>query len=201
MTLLIPHNKQLGLLSDAEARCFQIARRYQRRQLLANLFNLKPLFWSSSFDRLVWSGSLGRFLMQALILVVYLPVNFVVELVRLLHNLLLFPARYLLTFFNPSGLHAPGEKNLVGLYNAFFPFLELSVERTQRCLEDWVPVLYGASKSARYRLSYYVQDEKQKQQRAASQSGVMAASFRSYRAIARERLSRDLGYYTGERCD
>lgn len=201
MTLLIPHNKQLGLLSEAESQCFQIARRHQRRQLVANLLNLKRMFWSPSFERLIWSGNIGRFCMQCLILLVYLPVNFLVELVRFLHNLVLFPARYILTFFNPSGLHAPGEKNLVGLYNAFFPFLELSVERTQRCLEDWVPVLYGADKAKRHRLSYYVEDERQKQQRAASQSGVMAASFRSYRAIARERLSKDLGHYTGARCD
>ena len=201
MTLLIPHNKQLGLLSEAESTCFQIARRHQRRQLVVNLFSLKRLFWSPSFERLAWSGDVVRFLMQCLILLVYLPVNFVVELVKFLHGLLLFPIRFLLTFTNPAGLHAPGEKNLVGLYNAFFPFLDLDTERTQRCVEDWVPVLYGPDKAKRYRLGYYVEDERQKQKRAASQSGVMAASFRSFRAIARERLSKDLGYYSGARAD
>lgn len=199
MTLLIPHNKQMGLLSEAEAACFSVARRYQRRQLAARLVDIKRLFWPSNMKRLSWSNDGVRFLMQLGVLVVYLPVNFLVELVRLLHALLMFPFRYIGTFFTPSGLHAPGEKNLVGLHNAFFPFIELHADQAQQCIEEWVPILYGPAKAQKYKLASYIEDERQKQHKAARQSGVMAASFRSFRAIARERLSKDLGYYSGQR--
>lgn len=201
MTLLIPHNKHIGLLSDAEAACFDIARKYQRRAIVAGLFDLKRMFWPANMARLAWSVGGFRFLMQCVILSVYLPLNFVFQLLKTLHNLLLFPFRYLTTFFTPSGLHAPGEKNLVGLYNAFFPYLELRPEDAVACLDDWVPVLYGTNKAKQYKLARYADDERLKQLRAAEQSGVMAASFRSFRAIARERLSKDLGHYSGNRCN
>ena len=201
MTLLIPHNKHMGLLSEAEAACFDIARKYQRRAILSGLIDFKRLFWPTNVARLTWSAGGFRFLVQCAILVVYLPLNTLFQLLRTLHNFVMLPFRYGATLFTPSGLHAPGEKNLVGLYNAFFPYLELHPEDAVACLDDWVPILYGSAKARQYKLARYAEDERLKQLRAAEQSGVMAASFRSFRAIARERLSKDLGHYSGNRCN
>ena len=201
MTLLIPHNKHMGLLSEAEAACFDIARKYQRKAILAGVIDLERLFWPANVARLTWSEGSFRFLVQCAILVVYLPLNTFFQLLKSLHSLVMLPFRLAATLFTPSGLHAPGEKNLVGLYNAFFPYLELKPEDAVACLDDWVPVLYGGAKAQQYKLARYADDERLKQLRAAEQSGVMAASFRSFRAIARERLSKDLGHYTGNRCD
>lgn len=201
MTLLIPHNKHMGLLSEAEAECFSIAGKYQRRALIAGLIDFNRLFWPANIKRLSWSKDGARFLVQCLVLVIYIPLNALFYSLKALHNLLLFPFRFVGSFFKPSGLHSPGEKNLVGLYNAFFPFLALSPDDAVSCIDDWVPVLYGQLKSNKHKLAQYVADERLKQLKAAQQSGVMAASFRSFRAIARERLSKDLGHYSGNRCD
>lgn len=201
MTLLIPHNKHVGLLSEAESACFDIARRYHRRRLVAELVDIKAMLWPRNLERLSWSTDGTRFLVQCLVLVVYLPVNFLIQLLKSIQNLLFFPFRFAASYITPSALHAPGEKNLVGLYNAFFPFLKLSPDDAVSCIDEWVPVLYGPAKAKTHRLARYVDDERIKQMKVAKQSGVMAASFRSYRAIARERLSKDLGHYTGNRCD
>ncbi|UTA46378.1 hypothetical protein L1F30_09340 [Simiduia sp. 21SJ11W-1] len=201
MTLLIPHNKHVGLLSEAESACFDVARRYHRRRLVADLVDVKAMLWPRNLKRLSWSDDGMRFLVQCLVLVVYLPFNFLYQLLVTLQNLLLFPFKYLASWFTPQALHAPGEKNLVGLYNAFFPFLSLSPDDAVACIDEWVPILYGSAKARAHRLARYVDDERIKQMKVAKQSGVMAASFRSYRAIARERLSKDLGHYSGNRQD
>ncbi len=201
MTLLIPHNKHVGLLSEAESACFDIARRYHRRRLVADLVDVKALFWPRNLKRLSWSNDGSRFIVQCLVLTVYLPLNFIFQLLKSAQNILFFPFRFAVSWLTPGSLHAPGEKNLVGLYNAFFPFLRLSPEDAVACIDEWVPVLYGSAKAKVHRLARYVDDERIKQMKIAQQSGVMAASFRSYRAIARERLSKDLGHYTGSRQD
>lgn len=197
MTLLIPHKKHLGLLSAAESRCFCVVRHYQRKQLLADTFGRSQFSWPKNVNRLTWSGHGGRFLLQCLVLTIFLPIYTLFQIIRMLGNLLLFPLRFIATYITPSGLHSPGEKNLVGLYGAYSQVVNLSPRLYIQCMEEWVPILYGAAKSGKYSLSTYVEQERDKQRNASRQGEGMVASFRSPHAVARERLSKDLGYYTG----
>ena len=184
------------LLSRSEFACFHIARRYQRHTLRRQVLALDHLLWPRALDRLRWSSSPLRRCGQGLVLAVSLPFIVIGQLLGRLLGLLLFPFRYARTFAIPRGLAAPGEKTLVGIHNAFARFFDLPPEAYINCVDEWIRALYGCERSLREYLSATVVAEGVAESAAEGTAETdLSPSMRSYIAVARERLSKELGNY------
>ncbi|TQV78083.1 hypothetical protein FKG94_13460 [Exilibacterium tricleocarpae] len=185
--------KKLGkrgvLLSRSEFVCFHIARRYQRNVLKREAFGLEHWFWPAALDQLHWSASMPRRLGQGLIIAVSLPFIVSWQLLGRLARLLAFPFRYLRTYMIPRGLAAPGEKTLAGVHNAFARFFDLPPDAYMDCVDEWIQALYGLDRSLR---DYIVTMNRGAEQLPAP---ALSPSMRSYIAVAREKLSQELGHY------
>ena len=178
------------LLTEAESRCFYIARDYQRRSLLRSLAPVELRRWRAGFNKLGWSKNPLVLAIQWLVLLIALVPMLVWLAVKSCVRILLFPIRYLRTYTVPKDLRAPGEKTLVGIHNAFSRHLNLSAADYVACINDWIRILYGQETVMGHDLERFVDDEREKYQ----DRGV-AATTRSLLAISREKLSKQLGHY------
>jgi len=185
---------QQTLLTEAESRCFYVARDYQRRSLLRSLLPLELSQWRVGFEKLGWSNNPFILTIQWLVLVLALVPMSLWLLVKCCWRWGVFPFRYLGTFFPPKDLRAPGEKTLVGIHNAFARHVDLSVSDYIACINDWIRILYGEEKSVRYNLSNAIKLELDKKQQIGHRTE-MADVMRSLVAITREKLSKELGHY------
>lgn len=121
-------------LGRREWLCYKLARDYQRRLLVEELYRgpfccPRPSIWPTQ--------------VYLVVLLVTLPLYWVCGVLLLAWRLILFPWRWLLTFRLPESLVAPGEKSINGLHRSLMPHIELHGEAYVGCLCEWVVILYG----------------------------------------------------------
>ena len=182
------------LLTEAETRCFYIARDYQRKSLRRALLPLDLQQWRAGFNRLGWSKTPLVLTAQCLILLLAFVPMLVWLLGKSVVSLIAFPFRYAQTFFVPKDLNAPGEKTLVGIHNAFNRHLNLSASDYVACINDWIKVLYGEEASRRLNFDQAIKVEINKKINQHANSD-LAATTRSMVAVMREKVSKELGHY------
>jgi hypothetical protein len=199
--------RQIGkrglLFTQSELVCWQIYRLYQRRQLRSDLMAWGDVFWPRFLRHLSWPEAYALKLIQLLIILAVWPMLLIGALLQMLAKWLWFPARFLATFFTPKTLHAPGEKSLLGLHNAFVSASVSSVSLSDAlyidCIDEWVEQLYGPEVAAKRSLSVYLR-QLEDERRGLTLEVNLEASLRDELAVARERLSRDLGHYLIDEC-
>jgi len=182
------------LLTDAESRCFDIARNYQRKGLVRSLAPRELWRWRNEFHKLGWSKNGLVLGIQGLILALALIPMSLWLIAKCCLRLILFPYRYLLTFIVPKDLKAPGEKTLVGLHNAFHSHLNLGATDYIACLNDWIKILYGEKTLDQHNLQQLMETELKKVH-YQGQNDDLSGSLRSVVAVSREKLSKELGHY------
>ena len=182
------------LLTEAESRCFFIARDYQRKSLLRSLIPFELSQWSAGFDGLGWSKNPLVLAIQWLVLTLALIPMCVWLLVKCCLRWVAFPFRYLGTFSVPKDLSAPGEKTLVGIHNAFGRHLDLNAGDYIACLNDWIKILYGEETSLRYNLNNAIKVELDKN-KIRGKNEDLTTAMRSLVAVSREKISKELGHY------
>ncbi len=195
-----PDLKEIGLqrllLTEAESECFEIARNYQRRELIRSLAAPELNHWREGFNKLGWSKNALVFGAQSLILLIALGPMLIWLGFKWVFRLIVFPFRYIKTFFVPKTLSAPGEKTLVGLHNAFSMHMNLGASDYVCCLNDWIRVLYGENKLSERQLNDLVGDELRNIQfHTADTDSDLTLAHRSMVSVSREKLSKALGHY------
>ncbi|GAA5317240.1 MAG: hypothetical protein AseanaTS_24440 [Candidatus Pelagadaptatus aseana] len=133
-------------------------------------------------------------LLQGLIFLLLWPGIILWGLAEYLLLLLKSPGMLLSTYRAPEGVRSPGEKSLVGMHNAFQDILEMPNSVYIRCVDSWLPVLFGSVQPGKT-LREYVAIERLKQQKVYDSQFELAGQLRCEIAVARENLSRDLGHY------
>ncbi len=189
--------KQRVLLTKSESRCFFIARNYHRKKLWREITALNQIVWPVNLSGLSWSDYPIRFVAQLLVLLATIPLIVTWQLLKLTGKLLYFPFRYAETFFIPRDLAAPGERTIAGIHNAFNRYFDLPPDDYICCIDDWIRELYGEELAKAYSLRRYF--DKELSRFKSVHEGIreqFSNSFRRHIAIARERLSRDLGNYS-----
>jgi hypothetical protein len=186
------------LVTQEELSCWRIYRRYQRQQLFKDAAALDLVVWPLFLRHLQWPISPFVRCIQALLVMGVWPLLFIGALTRLLVNWLMFPARFIATLITPNQLQAPGEKSLLGLHNAFaclgISSIVLSEPLYIACFDEWIGLLYGDQVAKDKSLGMYIR--RVERERAEMEvSKPLEASLRDEVAVARERLSRDLGHY------
>jgi len=179
-------------MSDNEMRCYQAAMRWQRRELLRDLWrSLKPV--PPMAKRFLTKGFVCG-MVYCFLLVVFSPLLLAFWLLRSVFHLLLFPHRYLRASIKPRGLVGPGERNLQGVHNAFARYLYLSADSYVWCFNDWVGILYGEDCARKYRLENFL-NLTPFERESSKLIGVPDEQLRYSLSVAREVISRELGYY------
>lgn len=192
-----PGLKKVGsgntLLTDAEYRCFFVARTFQRKHLVRTLIPREIKRWRKGLRTLGWSRNPFIFIVQFLVICfAAIPMSLWVIL-KGIGLLLVFPFRYIGSFITPKSLQAPGEKTLVGIHNAFSKYIQLGTIDTIACLKEWIEILYGDRASQHHEVKTWMEQEtiKLKQQN----SDELTPAMRSLVAVSREKLSKQLGHY------
>lgn len=181
------------LLMEAEYLCYKAGQRYYRRQLLANLSRIDRQYWP--FWHAIGDNTkpiLERsFLTLSALLA--LPLSALFQLLASALKLIKFPFQLLASFSLPQNLHAPGEKNLTGLHNAFSAKLGLRGRYYIRCVDNWLDILYPEQ----VRPGGYLSDCIEKvgrQVKDALEQGLDDPEFRLI-GNCREKLSQHYGHY------
>lgn len=181
-------------MTRKEAECFRALRRWQRAYLRKKLkYALIPrLPFKKRYERNGVIGKCSLFIFSIFLF----PIFFLFWLARVIRASVIFPFLTLSTYFKPSDLRAPGERNLKGVHYQFARHIDLPPDLYVQCVDDWVRALYGYEKLPKYSLSNYLDAEYLKRRQLAYDDD---ASLRSLIASqisnAREDLSRDLGHY------
>ena len=186
------------LLTSAELQCFKVARSYQRKVLVRRLLKSDYRAVTAGFGRLGWSKNPVILAIQWVILIIAAPFLLAWLLLRLVVSLLLFPFRYVYTYFTPTDLAAPGEKTLVGIYNAFNRYMNLDAASYIACLNDWIRILYGEEVFRKYNVNGYLSAELERlgiDERKAREPQQFTPHLRSILSVSREKLSKTLGHY------
>lgn len=181
----------MSVMSDNELRCFQAAQKWQRIELLdwfANILKPKLPF----IDQARRSSLVVKLLYTAVILAL-VPLLTLAFIIRTLAVMLIFPWRYWRTRITPHDLQAPGERNIQGIHHAFSRYINLSAENYIQCVNEWIAILYGDAALEHYRMETFVNLERLEQ--TAASSKVSPTQLRNTLSMARETLSRKLGYY------
>ncbi|SMF62813.1 hypothetical protein SAMN02745866_04039 [Alteromonadaceae bacterium Bs31] len=179
-------------MSDNEMRCFEVAMRWQRRDLRqALLRSLLPIF---PFVGLFHSGASVFKFIYIVVMLLVLPLLVVFWLLRALMLMIVFPYSYIQAYFKPGKLKGPGERNLQGVHNAFSRYLHMSAESYIHCFNDWVAILYGEAIANENRIESYVRFNRMHQS-VFGNADVPDARMRNALSMARESISRKLGYY------
>lgn len=184
---------QQVLLTEAESRCFYIARDYQRKFLLRSLVPEELQQWRMGYNKLGWSKNPFVLAAQWMVLVLAVVPMCVWLVLKCCSRLLVFPIRYLRTFTVPKNLKAPGEKTLVGIHNAFSGHLNLGAGDYIACINDWIKVLYGEEISAHYNLENIMNVELGRHRQFSGHA--LSTAMRPLVAVSREKLSKQLGHY------
>lgn len=181
-------------MSDVEMRCFSAVQYWQRKELAQHL---KDTFTSFLPHPLSLQGASGTAktssawkLAKVPLIIILFPLLLLIWLARVLFALALCPYRYLSTLPVPQGLHSPGERNIQGIHRAFSPYNDLSPAYYLLCVNDWVTILYGVDAARKHQIETYLF--------AQSSSRFIRpgeAPSRQHISLARESLSRALGYY------
>lgn len=186
------------LLTSVELQCFKVARSYQRKVLVRRLLQSDYKAVRAGFGRLGWSKNPVILGIQWVILIFSAPFLLVWLLLRFAASLLSFPFSYLHTFLTPKDLAAPGEKTLVGIYNAFNRYMNLDAVSYIACLNDWIRILYGDDVLKKYNLNAYLSAELQRlgiSEQHAREPHLFTPHLRSILGVSREKLSKTLGHY------
>ncbi len=173
-------------------RCFEAAMKWQRRDLRQAL--LRSLLPKLPFMKLFLSGGIVFKSTYTALTLITLPILLLIWCFRALLLILGFPHSYFRAFLRPGSLKGPGERNLQGIHNAFSRHLHLSAENYIGCFNDWVTILYGAQAAKENRLESYVRFNRMHQSVFGS-NDVPDSRMRNALSMARETVSRKLGYY------
>lgn len=187
-------NGQTPLMTDKEIRCFRAiqawARRAELRRLKRGISPKLPYYALAK-----QASPLGR-LVYALLILALSPALLLVGLCYVLYKLATFPHRYVLTYFTPQDLRAPGERNIQGMYHAFSRHMDLPFDLYIACIDNWVSILYGDSAAKTHSMENYLKQERSQLDLHESVYGSgMNEYLRTTINIAREQLSQALGHY------
>ncbi len=178
------------LMTDAEAACFKAARNLQRADVIDGLVN--TLIPSLPMYREAMQRSVTAKTVYFVLIILGLPFLIVVWALRLLFTLLIFPYRYFSTYFLPPGFQPPGERNIQGMHSAFSKYVNLSTRRYVYCVNTWAKILYGENSAKKYSLENYIDSNLLMNPNISAPE---ANHLRNSLRIAREQISRELGYY------
>jgi hypothetical protein len=182
--------KNSPLMTSAEARCFQAARALQREDVIDGL-KLALLPQLPLFKEAMQHSVSTRLVYFSLILV-GLPIILLYWLAQLGFRLLIFPWRYYSTWLFPSGFAPPGERNIQGMHNAWSRYVRLSTPRYVQCVNAWAHILYGKEAANKHRFEKYFDMTLLEH---TDPGGQAAAHLKNSLRIAREQVSKNLGYY------
>lgn len=184
------------LLTEQESECLRAGRQLQRKALIAYSFNGSGFFNALRMTSLSWSRSPWRFVLQLALYWLCLPFVLIGQLLRQSWLWLLFPFRYVGTFFLSDSIQAPGEKTLDGIHHQFSPYLNLKGRDYIQCVNLWVKILYGPEKAKYHNFARYLHQERRRlQDQGINDPAFLAVTYRKQITEARARLSRDLGNY------
>ena len=179
------------IMTLAEKACFDAARGLQREEILSN-FKWAFLPTLPLYKDAMRHSVPTRFIYFS-VLLVGLPLILLFWFIQLVFTILIFPYRYLSTFFLPPGFKPPGERNIQGMHTAFSKYVDLSTERYVKCVNKWIKILYGKKAAKQYQLQRYFDSRLLEQD---DPGGVTANHLRNSLRLAREKVSKELGHYS-----
>lgn len=194
-----PLKKSNVMLTAKECRCYRIAQGYRRQFLLHGVLSVYRIVWPRLLSRVSWSRDWSRRVAQIILLLLLLlwPVIVLWGLLEYVILLVRFPAELIGTYRVPKTVRSPGEKTLAGIHNAFQQVLELPDGMYIRCIDDWLPILFGERGEGQLMVEF-VERERQRQRAVEVSEFQLAAQMRSELAVAREKLSKRLGHYLSD---
>lgn len=181
------------LLTKPEYQCYRVVQQVRRKQLIDDLAFARSLPLT---DRLVWAKQGFRLFLQVLVFVVLVPFLVLWNLLSYVVKLLRFPVLWCATYLVPRGLVPPGEKNIVGMHNAFGRYLNVNLANYTECVEQWVKLLYGEEQAQQYSFNDTLWCQLEGVSGVTPQTSINDIVIRRYLAAARETLSKKLGYYS-----
>lgn len=183
-------------MTEKEAECFRIARWRQRRQLLDELKRqLHPSY--PLFEKASKATSFSRTYLLYMLAIFSWPIYFILWPASLAISVARFPFRLISSYQIPKDARGPGERNIRGIHNAFAPHMDLAPENYIACIDDWVRILYGDESAKSHKMSKYVDETLLHLSRFGScrADDPLLQHLRSSVAVAREKISLDLGCY------
>ena len=189
--------KSKVMLTAKERRCYRVAQGYRRQFLVYGVLAIYRIIWPRLLSRVLWSRQWWRRAAQILVLLLLWPAIALWGLLEYVLLLLRFPAALADTYKVPKAVRSPGEKTLVGIHSAFQHILDLPDGMYVCCIDEWLPILFGARGEGQL-MAQYVEREHQRQQAVEVSEFQLAAQMRSELAIAREKLSKRLGHYLAD---
>ncbi len=189
-----PLKKSNVMLTAKERRCYRVAQGYRRQFLLRGVFSVYRIVWPYLLSRVAWSRDWWRRAAQFILLLLLWPLIVLWGLLEYMVLLVRFPVEFIGTYRVPKTVRSPGEKTLAGIHNAFQQVLELPEGMYIRCIDDWLPILFGKRGEGQLMMAF-VDRERQRQRAAEVSEFQLAAQMRSELAVAREKLSKRLGHY------
>lgn len=174
-------------MSDVEMRCFSAVQHWQRQEILQRLKD-SLTWWPAPLS--LYRASLPTKIGKVLLILTLSPLILTAWLLRLVLVLLASPYWYLSTLAIPNRLYAPGERNIQGIHRAFSPYHNLSPPFYLRCMDDWVTILYGVEAARKNKIETHLFAQSSRRFLGHSEQ-----PSRQHISLARESLSRALGYY------
>lgn len=177
-------------MTKAEAQCFRAARVLQRKDVIDGLKEALlphlPLF------RDAMRHSTTTRIIYFLLILMGLPVILLFWCIQLVFRLIIFPWRYYSTYFLPPGFAPPGERNIQGMHNAWSKYVRLSPKRYVKCINVWAAILYGKEAAKQHAFQKFFDAKLLEQDDPGGQA---ANHLRNSLRLAREQMSKKLGYY------
>lgn len=186
------------LFIPIEQTCFELAVKRERSFLWRQIFALTPTLMRLLSVRLNWHMHPLLSAMQLFLLIFLIPLLGLYQIFLIVFRGIFFPFCYMKTCFHPSGLAAPGEKNITGMHNAFSRYFRFNLENHVGCIDDWVQVLYGSKLQQGYSLSRELNNEKDRLLNLGGRWDPYLddqGHLKNFVNHRREQLSRRLGHY------
>ena len=127
-------------MTSYEKHCFAIMKNWKRRAIWRSFkYRVRPALPAK--DALRNSGVVIHTL-YIFFLIAFSPLIVLWWLLRALLGLIILPIEYLRTLRSVKNLHAPGERNIQGVHNAFAKYFDLPIDLYLNCIDEWIYILY-----------------------------------------------------------
>lgn len=181
-------------MTQKEAECFRAVRRWQRAYMRQRL--MQAIFPHLPFIALLKKTSVIGKVLIIVMACILSPLLILIWIIKALAALITFPFSIISSYIKPTGLRAPGERNIKGVHYQFARHIHLPPELYIKCVDDWVRILYGEDKLPKYSLASYLDTDYLLRRRIAyEEDATMQNLLKTQISNAREDLSRDLGHY------